>query len=169
MIPTNRHFKATPFCFSVSEMDVNKGEGIHINPFSHPFHSSKRLRCQWRDQGYKAADNPPNTAKSSTNSQGMHQLSCRQKLIHKIGRWTSCLLPDRLPKTSEVAPPTQWSQLLLSNRVFIVGYNVEGGQCLSAGLPRRCTFYTWCTSCHPSPAHRLLQPPSATVLIRRGR
>lgn len=63
MTPTDRRFIAVPFCFSVSEMDVNKGEGMHINPFSHPFHSSKRLRLQWRDQGYKATHNPPNTAK----------------------------------------------------------------------------------------------------------
>lgn len=36
--------------FSMKEMDVNKGEGMHINPFSHPFHSSKRLRLQCRDK-----------------------------------------------------------------------------------------------------------------------
>lgn len=46
-------------------MDVKKGDGLHINLFSHPFHSSKRLRLQWRDQGYKATRNPPNTAKKA--------------------------------------------------------------------------------------------------------
>ncbi len=156
-MPTNRRFIAVPFCFPVSEMDVNKGEGMHINPFSHPFHSSKRLRLQWRDQGYKATDNPPNTAKSSTNSQAMPPPSCRLKLIHKICGWTSCLLSDKLLKTSEAAPPSQRSQLLLSNRVFIVGYNVEGGQCLSAGLP--CSLHTWCTSCHLLSYFFILPPP----------
>lgn len=93
-----------------------RGEGMHINPFSHPFHSCKRLRL-WRDQGYKATHNPPNTAKKLHKQP---QPSCQLKLIHKICSWTSRLLSDKLLKTSEAAPPTQWSRLLLSNRVFIV-------------------------------------------------
>lgn len=57
-------FIAVQFCFSVSETDVKNGVGgLRINLFSHPFHSSKRLRLQWRDQGYKDTRNPPNTAK----------------------------------------------------------------------------------------------------------
>lgn len=146
-----------------------RGEGS-INPFSHTFHSSKRLRLWWRDLGYKATDNPPNTAKSSQNSQAMPQPSCRRKLIHKICDWTSCWLSDKLLKTSDAAPPSHWTQLLLSNRVFIVGYNVEGGQRLSAGLPWRSSFRTWCTSCHLCllPVYSLLHPHHYT-LTKSGR
>lgn len=42
--PLTDVFIAVQFCFSVSEMDVKRGDGLHINLFSHPFHSSKRLR-----------------------------------------------------------------------------------------------------------------------------
>lgn len=42
--PLTDVFIAVQFCFSESEMDVKKGDGLHINLFSHPFHSSKRLR-----------------------------------------------------------------------------------------------------------------------------
>lgn len=87
----------------------------------------------------------------------MPQPSCGQELIHKTCSWTSCSLSDNLPKTSEAAPPTQRSQLLLRNRVFIVGYNMEG-QCLSAGLPYRCSLHTWCTSCRPSRLSSSLLP-----------
>lgn len=65
MMPTNRRFIDFPHSVSVSEIDVNKGEGMPINPFSHPFYSSKRLRLQWRDQGYKATDNPPKYSKKA--------------------------------------------------------------------------------------------------------
>lgn len=142
-------------------MDVNKGEGMHINPFSHPFHSSKRLRLQWRDQGYKATDNPPNTAKTSTNSKAMPSPSQRLKLIQKISSPTPRLLSDKPLKTSEAAPSSQWSQLLLSNRVFIVGYNVERGQCFSAGLPWRSSFHTWCSLLPATPP----PPPSPPLLL----
>lgn len=58
--PLTDVFIALQFCLSVKEMDVKKGGGLHINLSIHPFHSPKRLRLQWRDQGYKATRNPPN-------------------------------------------------------------------------------------------------------------
>lgn len=62
--PLTDVFIAVQFCFSVREMDVKRGGGgFHINLSIHPFHSPKRLRLQWRDQGYKATRNPPNAAK----------------------------------------------------------------------------------------------------------
>lgn len=102
--------------------------------------------------------------KSSPNSQAKPQPSCRLMLIHKICCWTSFQLADKPLKTSEVAPPSQWSQLLLSNRVFIDGYNVEGGQRLSLGLPWRGSFHTWCTSCHLFLLY-FFNPPSSPSLL----
>lgn len=139
MMPTNRRFIVAPR-FSVSEMNLNKGEGMHINPLSHPFHSSKRLRLGGT-KVIRLQIIPRNTAKSSTNSQAVPQPFCRLKRIYKICSWTSCLLPNKLPETFAAAPPSwRWG-----NRVFIFGCSVEGG-C----LPWWGSLHTWCTFCHPS-------------------
>lgn len=68
--PLTDVFIAVQFCFSVREMDVKRGGGgFHINLSIHPFHSPKRLRLQWRDQGYKATRNPPNAAEKKKKLQ----------------------------------------------------------------------------------------------------
>lgn len=106
--PLTDVFIAVQFCFSEREMDVKRGGGgFHINLSIHPFHSPKRLRLQWRDQGYKATRNPPNAAKKKKSSK-----QPQPSLQAKIWSQTSFLPSDKPLKVLQVSDS--------SNSVFMV-------------------------------------------------
>lgn len=49
-----------------------------------------------------------------------------------------------------------------------LSFIVEGGQRLSAGLPRRSNFSTWCTSCKPSFVQLEMPPPTSYSSQQEG-
>lgn len=109
----------------------NAGEGLHINLSSHPFHSSKRLRLQWRDQGYKDTRNPQNTAKKKKNlskrpSHPFRRAADGCLFTKKSAGELPTLLTDKLFNTSLRQPLQAGDPApLVSNAVFIG----DGQQC----------------------------------------